>query len=324
MGVANPWRDAAPALGRELPMDIVESSVTTLRALGKDETWLHDWIMNKPARLGLGDLSIKRHELVHYKNKGGRLDMLGYRGDLDTYYEIEVMLGECDSDHGFRALDYWARERVRNPNVKHFAVIVAEDLSGRYQTLIETLAQFLPLIGIGIRTRRLQHDTDLAIVEALIVAQPDDLVLGTGDALDEQVTSQPRDRDWWESKATPGFLATVDSIAKFCDESVGPSRIDYSAQSYISLKKGRRCWLPMWPRKEGVFVYLPGGDGGSEDSPNDFFTSVRERLEQAGLETPSWTYKYNAGANPIAFALPLDKASHSLIREILKEAYELA
>src|SRR5688572_11137972 len=110
-------------------MQIVDNVSTTLRAIGKDEQWLHDWIVQKPARLGLGDLTIKKSELIHYKNRGGRLDMLAYRGDLDTYYEIEVMLGECDADHGFRVLDYWARERLRNPNARHFAVLVAEDLS---------------------------------------------------------------------------------------------------------------------------------------------------------------------------------------------------
>ena len=102
-------------------MDIVESAYTTLRVIGKDERWLHKWIKEKPSRLGLGDLTIKRSELSHYKNRGGRLDILAYRADLDTYYEIEVMLGECDADHGFRTLDYWARERLRNPNARHGA-----------------------------------------------------------------------------------------------------------------------------------------------------------------------------------------------------------
>jgi hypothetical protein len=307
-------------------MEIVESTVTTLRALGKDEAWLHDWIKEKPARLGLGELAVKRCELIQYKNKGGRLDILGYRGDLDTYYEIEVMLGECDADHGFRVLDYWARERVKNPNAKHVAVLVAEDLSGRYQTVIETLPQFLPFIGIEIRTRRLQNNSDLAVIEALVVAQPDDLILSTGDESgdDDDKQAQPRDRDWWESERSQAFMATVDAIAKYCNESVGPSRIDYSAQSYISLKKGRRCWLPMWPRKDGAYVYLPGGDGGAEDAPSDFYSNVKAKLEEVGLEAPSWTYKYNGGANPIAFPIPQDKVAHSLIREILAEAYDLA
>lgn len=114
-------------------VDIVDNINTTLRAIGKDEAWLHSWIVEKPRRLGLGDLEIKKAELTQYRNGGGRLDILAYRGDIDTFYEIEVMLGECDSDHGFRALDYWARERLRSPNSRHYAVLIAEDLSGSIQ-----------------------------------------------------------------------------------------------------------------------------------------------------------------------------------------------
>jgi hypothetical protein len=80
----------------------------------------------------------------------------------------------------------------------------------------------------------------------------------------------------------------------------------------------------MWPRTTGAYVYLPGGEGGTEDAPSDFYQRVREQLEAIGLDIPTWTYKYNAGANPVAFPIPLDKATHSVIREILAEAYELA
>jgi hypothetical protein len=307
-------------------MLIVDGAYTTLRAIERDEAWLQKWIAEKPQRLGLGDFVIKKAELVHYKNKGGRLDILGYRGDLDTYYEIEVMLGECDADHGFRTLDYWARERAKHPNSRHYAVLVAEDLSGRYKTIIETLPQFLPFIGIEIRVIRLQHDQDLATVETAIVAQPDDLIIEAGDEPGEakDTAVQPRDREWWISHSSGAFIGTVDALSKYCIEQVGPSRIDYSAQSYVSLKKGRRCWLPMWPRATGAYVYLPGGDGGAEDAPSDFYNVVSEKLQRTGLEQPSWTYKYNAGANPIGFPVPLEKATHSIIREIIAQAYELA
>ncbi len=80
----------------------------------------------------------------------------------------------------------------------------------------------------------------------------------------------------------------------------------------------------MWPRANGAYVYLPGGSNGAADAPSDFFESVRHRLEEASMEPPSWTFKYNAGANPIGFAIPQDRAGHSLVREILKEAYDLA
>jgi hypothetical protein len=307
-------------------MQILENSYTTLRAIGKDEHWLHKWITEKPSRLGLGNLVIKNSELVHYKNKGGRLDLLAYRGDLDTYYEIEVMLGECDADHGFRTLDYWARERLKNPNARHVAVIIAEDLSGRYKTVIETLPQFLPFIAIEIKVLRLEGAGDICTIDTAILAQPDDLMLDSGDEPDHSGNegSQPRDRTWWDTNSNPTFLATVDAIAKYCNENVGTSRLDYSAQSYISLKKGRRCWLPMWPRANGVYVYLPGGENGAADAPSDFYNSVRQRLEEVGMELPSWTYTYNAGANPIAFPISLERATHSVVRDILKEAYDFA
>jgi hypothetical protein len=307
-------------------MEIVENVYTTLRAIGKDEYWLQGWIIEKPFRLGLGNLLIKSSELVHYKNRGGRLDFLAYHGDLDTYYEIEVMLGECDADHGFRILDYWARERLKNPNARHVAVLIAEDLSGRYKTIIETLPQFLPFIAIELKVLRLEGTEDICTIDTAIVAQPDDLILDSGDEPENSRIegAQPRDRAWWEANSNPTFLATVDTLTKYCNESVGSSRLDYSAQSYISLKKGRRCWLPMWPRANGVYVYLPGGDNGAADAPSDFYNSVRQRLEEAGVEPPGWTYKYNAGANPISFPLPFDRATHSIVREILKEAYDLA
>jgi hypothetical protein len=307
-------------------MEIVDNSYATVRSIGKDENWFHKWIVEKPSRLGLGNLVIKNSELVHYRNRGGRLDLLGYRGDLDTYYEIEVMLGECDADHGFRTLDYWARERLRNPNARHVAVLVAEDLSGRYKTVIETLPQFLPFIAIEIKVLRLEGASDICTINTAIIAQPDDLAIDSGDKPDTTGGGevQPRDRVWWEANSSPTFLATVDAIVKYCDENECSSRLDFSAQSYVSLKKGRRCWLPMWPRENGVYVYLPGGQNGTQDAPSEFYNSVKQHLEQAGMEPPTWTYKYNAGANPIAFGIPHERATHSVIREILKQAYDLA
>ena len=309
-------------------MQIVDNAYTTLRAIGKDENWLREWITEKPSRLGLGDLKVERAELIHYKNKGGRLDLLGYRADLDTYYEIEIMLGECDSDHGFRTLDYWARERISRPNCRHYAVLVAEDLSGRYKTVIEALSQFLPFLAIEIKVLRLAETNDICTIQMSIVSQPDDLILDSGDEPDvppeEKTGTQPRDRAWWESNSNGVFLSTVDTITKYCNEHVGPSRLDYSAQSYISLKKGRRCWLPMWRRADGVYVYLPSGTAGASDAPSDYYNSVKQRIESIGMESPSWSYKYNGGANPIGFAIPADKATHSVIKQILKEAYELA
>lgn len=305
------------------PLTIYPSVLTTLGAIGRDEYWLQDWIVADPTRLGLGQVTIKAKELRQYGGKGGRLDVLAYDAALDTYYEVEVMLGECDADHGFRALDYWARERVRNPSARHVAVIVAEDLSGRYRTVIETLAQQLPLIAVEIRTLLVKSDPPLATTFPVIFAQPDDLVLRPADEPEaEDKPVSPNDEASWQA-ARPEFARFAREMHKLCAERIGPSTIDFSAKSYVALKKGKRAWLPMWPRTNGAYVYIPGGPGGTADQPSDFSARVTEELAPLGIE-PSWSFRYNGGANPIAFTITFNLATHSKIVEILEQAYALA
>jgi len=309
-------------------MPLYDHQNTTLKALGMNEAAIRDWLVAKPTRLGLGNIAIKAIEIQQSTKLGGRLDILAYDAALDTFYEIELMLGEMDADHGFRCLDYWARERVKKPNAKHVAVLVAEDLSGRYKTVVETLPNFLPFIGIELRVLCLGEAGSASTVFPVIVAQPDDLTIALGDEPDTDVPgsekSQIHDREWWETQSTPGYLATVDALAKLCAEKIGPSSVDYTAASYISLKKGRRCWLPMWKRSNSAYVYIPGGPGGSADSPSEFYHEVKTIFQEIGLDEPSWTFKYNAGANPISFSIPQDKVGHSLLLQILEKAYGYA
>jgi hypothetical protein len=219
-------------------MDILRSKVTSLKAVGKDERWLQDWICEDPSRLGLGNVVIKAKELKHYMGRGGRLDVLAYNGALDTYYEIEIMRGECDADHGFRVLDYLARERIKHPNAKHFAVLIAEDLSGRYKTAIETLPQFIPFIGIEMKTLLINGTPQVATTFPVIVAQPDDLVIKLGDdpQIEEKGLSLNDEATWAASR--PDFVINAKEMHRICTEKTGSSKIDFSAKSYISLKRG--------------------------------------------------------------------------------------
>lgn len=304
----------------------LDNKIVSLRETARDENWVHKWIADKPERLGLGPFEIVAQELHYYKNKGGRLDILGYNRPTNTYYEIEVMLGECDSDHGFRTLDYWARERAKSPNSIHYAVLVAENLQGRYKTLLETLPQFLPFIGIELRTLQLTTDNGEKIItcKSEIIAQPDELVQQGGiETVAEGKSIQPRDEDWWRQNTNDRFVDTVKEMHDYCEKNVGTSRIDYTANSYISLKKGKRAWLPMWPRSDGFFIYLPDNGTGTLDEPSERFREWAKKLEPTGIEL-SWAYKYNAGANPIGFNLPKTKMKDKLILELLKDSYDLA
>src|SRR6478672_6125844 len=88
------------------------------RELGYDEIWLQNWLSAEPGRMGLGPVDI-------------------LAADGDTYYSVEVQLGEVDASHGFRVFDYWARNRARYPSKTHVAVLMAETASGRYRHALE-------------------------------------------------------------------------------------------------------------------------------------------------------------------------------------------
>src|SRR5260221_12013349 len=105
------------------------------------------------------------------------------------------MPGECASDLRFRSLDYWARERLKNPNARHIAVLIAEDLSGRYKTIIDTLPQFLPFIAIELKVLRLEGTDEICTIDTAIVAQPDDLILDSGDEPENLQTDGGQTRD---------------------------------------------------------------------------------------------------------------------------------
>lgn len=100
-----------------------------LRDLGYDEIWLQNWLADDPARLGLGEVRIVAQELT--APRGGSLDILA--ADGDTYYSVEVQLGEVDASHSFRVFDYWARNRMRFEGKTHVAVLVVESAAGRYR-----------------------------------------------------------------------------------------------------------------------------------------------------------------------------------------------
>lgn len=95
--------------------------------------------------------------------------------NIDTSYEIKIMLDECDGNHGIRILDYWSRERLKHPGSRYVAVLIAEDLSCRYTSLLEGLPQILPFIGIEIKVLKLPIENGMATILTSIIAQSHNL-----------------------------------------------------------------------------------------------------------------------------------------------------
>ena len=157
-------------------MEIVDSTCTSLRAIGKDENWVCEWILEKPSRLGLGNIEIQQYELIRHGNLEVRLEILAYLAHADTFYEIEIMLNECDANHnGLRALKFSSRECLRHPDSKHVAVMVSENLSSTYRRLLENLPQVLPFIGIEIKVLKLPFEEGVATILTSVIVQSDNL-----------------------------------------------------------------------------------------------------------------------------------------------------
>ena len=56
--------------------------------------------------------------------------------DNDGCYEIEIQLGATDPSHIIRTVEYWDTEKKRYPQYDHCAVIVAEEIIGRFMNVI--------------------------------------------------------------------------------------------------------------------------------------------------------------------------------------------
>ena len=117
-----------------------------LRSLGLDEVWLQGQIAQDPSLLGLGELELLKKEKT--QPTGGRIDFLMGDPDGETRYEIEVMLGELDTSHIIRTIEYWDMERQRYPTLEHRAVIVAEEITARFFNVIRLLNRAVPIIAI--------------------------------------------------------------------------------------------------------------------------------------------------------------------------------
>jgi hypothetical protein len=148
-------------------MMIVAGAPATVADLGKDGSWLKDWLAEEPSRLGIGELRILDGEPV--QDEEGNPAFLA--ADATRYFSVNVKLGELDASHGFHVLDSWARNRVRHPDKTHVAVLVIETLGERYETALKALSEHLPLVVVELQAWR--GKTEILVVPRVALASED-------------------------------------------------------------------------------------------------------------------------------------------------------
>lgn len=213
-----------------------------LRDLGKDEHWLESAIMADPSILGLGDLDV--YERQRLQPSGGRLDLL--LGNRTERYELELQLGATDETHIIRTIEYWDVERRLYPNYEHTAVLVAEEISGRFFNVIHLLGYQIPIIAIKATAHHINDTIGLSFTKVLDTR---DLIATS----DDNEIIPPADREYWLEYLSEEQLALVETAIREIT-SGEPNYTKSYIGSLISSKPNAK--MHFYKSKHKIFVFF--------------------------------------------------------------------
>ena len=229
-----------------------------------NEDMIQKFIFENPTVLGLGDLITIQREKI--QPSGGRLDIL-LADDSGSRYEVEIQLGATDPSHIIRTIEYWDTEKKRYPQYDHCAVIVAEEITGRFMNVISLFNGSIPLIALQLSAYK--HGDDISLVFTKII---DRLDLGT-DEEEELVTT---DRNYWvNTKSTKQIMKMLDSICEDLGDLISGYELKYN-KFYIglSINGTAKNFISFAPKKKFMYLRFKG----HEDD------QISKELEDEGLE----------------------------------------
>ena len=264
-----------------------------------DEKWVQDLIVEDPSILGLGDLIFVERE--RKQPGGGRLDFLFKDPDASRRYEVEIQLGATDETHIIRTIEYWDREKKRYPQYDHCAVLVAEDVTGRFFNVISLFNGTLPFIAIQMQALKFGESMTLVFTKVM-----DELTRGPVDG--DEIT-EPTDRDYWENRTPWGFVRLADKVLEILQSFDTTLTLNYT-KNYIGLKKNGMpynfvVFKPV-KNKAKYLVYVPKSD------------DLDGKIALAEFDTTS--YSNRAGC----YRLHLDRSDIESKRDTLKELSQRA
>ena len=239
-----------------------------------NEAWVQNVIYEDPTLLDLGEV-IPRDKERRQPN-AGRLDLLLQDSETGKRYEVEIQLGSTDENHIIRTLEYWDLERKRYPQYDHCAVIVAEEITGRFLNIISLFNGFIPLIAIQMRAIKNQDGVSLFFTKVM-----SEMSLGLVDA--DEVVNIPATRDYWLKRGTKQTVELADELFKIV-QSIAPGyKLKYN-KYYIGLEKEGMVnnFIYFKPKKQFVKVE-------SRMTEDEALTA---ELETAGIESeyiPKWS-----------------------------------
>ncbi|MGA9068989.1 MAG: hypothetical protein WB424_01965 [Terracidiphilus sp.] len=257
--------------------------------------------------LGLGDelMLIEREKRVF---SNGKLDLLLAEPGNKTRYAVEIQLGATDESHIIRTIEYWDLLERTNPSFDHVAVIVAEQLTGRFFNVIRLFNQRIPLIAIQMTCIEIDGKATISFTKVLD-RSPEMFGLESGSS-----STSKENEAALRNYAGPKIMKIVEDIFAIAKEFSDQLRLNFT-QQYVSINRGESRSLALsailWPQKSQIRI------GIYKDSR---ISTAVEKI----LETNSIDVTRDSSWGAISFAIrPEDFEKRKvIIRELMKCLYD--
>ncbi|MBR2187548.1 MAG: hypothetical protein IJ857_09435, partial [Lachnospiraceae bacterium] len=165
-----------------------------------------------------------------------------------------------------RTIEYWDTEKKRYPQYDHCAVIVAEEITGRFMNVINLFNGAIPLIALQMTAYKVGDEISLTFTKVI-----DKITPGTDEEDEYEIT----DRLYWENHSTKKMLKTVDDIFADLAEYVTGYELKYN-KFYIGISKDgvAKNFISFKPKKSFLYLIFKA----NEDK------QLSDKLEEAGLD----------------------------------------
>ena len=202
-----------------------------------------------------------------------------------------------------RTLEYWDIEKKRYPQYDHTAVIVAEEITGRFLNVISLFNGFIPIVAIQMRAIKLGDQISLIFTKVLEATR-----LGLVDEDEEQI--EVTDRNYWEERGSKKTLEMADELLPLI-QSIAPDLSFKYNKFYIGMAGANgkvNNFVVMKPQKNSLRVELR-----LEKSE-----ATQKKLDDAGLELINYDARWGY------YTIRLTKDDITKHQPVLKELLQTA
>lgn len=164
----------------------------------------------------------------------------------ETRYEVEVQLGATNPDHIIRTIEYWNNESKRNKDFQHVPVLIAEEITGRFQDVISLFNKAIPIIAIQMTVFK----EDAGKYGILFTK-----ILDLSDTDSDDDIGKTFTKEDWEKKSTKDMISLVEKMYNDFIERKDEIRLNY-LQMYIGLIENGTAnnFISFVPKKKFVKI----------------------------------------------------------------------